>query len=110
MIARQPTHIDGCLRKLLRTYAHGVEGIGEVRAVLKLVLIRLYELLPSFVLAVVVDGCTLDGDDEVLVVVLVYQDHVRGMSFEHAIDEQLLLQMVHRLADIGLGDQPPIAP
>ena len=31
------------------------------------------------------------------------------MSLEHAVDEQLLLKMVHRLADVDLRNEPSIA-
>ena len=31
------------------------------------------------------------------------------MTFEHAVDEQLLLKMVHRLADVNLRNEPSIA-
>ena len=30
------------------------------------------------------------------------------MSLEHAVDEQLLLKMVHRLADVDLCNEPAI--
>ena len=101
-MAAHATGIEYSLRELLCANADRVEGIGEVGAVLQPILISLHKLLTSLILAVVVAASTLDRDDEVLIVVLVYQDHVLSMSLEHAIDEQLLLEMVHRLADINL--------
>lgn len=103
------TRIENALRELLCTYADGIEGIGEVGSVLQAVLVSLHQFLASLILAVVVAAGTLDRDYQILVVVLVDEDHVIGLALEHTVDEFLLLQVIPRLADIDLRHQPSVA-
>ena len=86
-MAAHATSIENSLRELLCANAGRVEGIGEVGAVLQPILISLHKLLASLILAVVVTAGTLDGDNQVLVVVLVDENHVARMSLEHAVYE-----------------------
>jgi hypothetical protein len=107
-MAAHATGIEYSLRELLCANADRVEGIGEVGAVLQPILISLHKFLTSLILAVVVAASRLYRDDEVIVVVLVDEDHVVGLALEHAIDELLLHEVVPWLADIDLSDQPSI--
>lgn len=109
-MAAHATSIENALRELLCSYADGIEGIGEVCSVLQAVLVSLHQLFASLILAVVVTAGTLDRDNQVLVVVLVDEDHVVGLALEHTVDEFLLLQVIPRLADIDFSHQPSIVP
>ena len=109
-MAAHATRIENALRELLCSYADGIEGIGEVGSVLQAVLVSLHQLLASLILAVVVAAGTLDRDNQILVVVLVDENHVVGLALEHSIDEFLLLQVIPRFSDIDLSHQPSIAP
>lgn len=109
-MAAHATNIENTLREFLCAYADGIEGIGEVGTVLKPVFISLNKLLTSLILAVVVAAGTLDRDNQVLVVVLIDEDHVIRLALEHTVDEFLLLQVIPWLADIDLRHQPSIAP
>ena len=103
-MAAHATGIEYSLREVLCANTDRVEGIGEVGAVLQPILISFHKLLTSLILAVVVAASRLNRDDEVIVVVLVDEDHVVGLAFEHAIDELLLHEVLPRLADIDLCD------
>ena len=89
--------------------ADGVESVRSVCATLQLVFLCLCQLLTSLVLLALVDAGTHDADEKVFVVVFVEQNLMTGPAYEHAVDEHVLLDVVHWVADVNVVNQPAVA-
>lgn len=88
--------------------AESVKSIRPVGAVLKTVFLSLPEFLAALVLATVVDPGGLNRDEQVLVVLPVDHRHQLGLPGKHAVDKEMLDQMVHGGTDVDLGDKPSV--
>ena len=90
----------------LATDADGIESVRTVGARLESVFLALGMFFGTLVLMPVIDSCGLDGDQKILVVLAVDHRHETSASGKHAIDQEMLLEMLHRPAQIDLGDRP----
>ncbi len=98
------------LRELLTSDIQGVKSIRSVGAVFEKILFRLGVLLVVFVLAetktATIHLRCLNSEDQIIVVLAVEERHEPLLPYEYLVDEQVLLIMLHRIAEIQLMIQP----
>ena len=103
--------VSGAARTLehglgLSTYAEHVESIRAIGTRFELVLLSLGELLTSLILLAIVDTCRSDRDEEVGIVVAVDEHLKAGTTAEHIVDKSILLDVVHRVAQVYVAHSP----
>ena len=86
--------------------AKHVEGVGAVGACLELILFGLGELLSTLVLLAVVDSGRGDRNEQVGIVVTVDEYLQSCSSAKPIVDESILLDVSHRVAEISLAHRP----
>ena len=98
------------VRKFLTADVEGVESVRAVRAVLEQVFFILGEFLAALVLAEAVAAAhyssRLDGEDEIIIVLAVEHRHEPLFAGKALVDEQVLLIMAHRVAQVDVLDLP----
>ena len=86
--------------------AKHVEGVGAVGARLELILFGLGKFLSALVLLAVVDSGRGDRNEQVGIVVTVDEHLQSCSSAKHIVDESILLDVSHRVAEISLAHRP----
>lgn len=94
------------LREFLYANHECVEGIGAIGASLQLVLLGLCQFLSSLILLAIIHTSKADGYEQIFIVLAVDHGTVLSLAHEHTVDEQHLLQVSHRVAQIDLVDIP----
>ena len=101
------------LGKLLTTDVEGIKSIGAVGSMLEQVLFRLGLLLHRLVLAEAQPAplypSRLDCQYEIVVVLTIEERHEALLTSEALIDEQVLLIVAHRVAQVHILYLPPVA-
>ncbi len=101
------------LWELLAAYVERVEGVGAVGAVFEEIFFRFGLLLHRFVLAEAVATALhsggLDGEDEIVVVLAVEVRHEALLAGETLVDEEVLLVVAHRIAEVHVLHLPALA-
>ena len=86
--------------KFLTTDTQGIKRIGAIGTPFKPVLLRFRQLLTPFVLAPIVHTCRLDGYQQIFIILLVKERYKIRLSGQHTVDQQIFLNVTHRLAYI----------
>lgn len=94
------------LRELLYTNHQRIEGIRTIGAGLQLILFSLSQLLSTLILLAVIHSCQTDGDEQVFIVLAIDHYLVLSSSHKHTVEEQHLLEMSHRVAQIHIVHIP----
>ena len=100
------------VREFLAANVEGVESVRAVGAVFEEVFFCLGEFLTGFVFAEAeaapCDTCGLNGEDKVIVVLTVEERHQPLLPGEALVDEEVLLIMPHRVAEVHVLDAPAV--
>ena len=100
------------VREFFAADVEGVESVRAVGAVFEEVFFCLCQLLTGFVLAeaeaATCDTCGLDGEDKVIVVLTVEERHQPLLPGEALVDEEVLLIVPHRVAEVHVFDTPAV--
>ena len=101
------------LRELFAPNIQRIESIRSIRAVLQKVLFRFRILLCGFVLAEAIATAfhtsRLNGKDKVIIVLAVEVRHQPLFASKALVDEQVLLIMSHRVAEVNILHLPTMA-
>ena len=101
------------LGELLTTDIQRIEGVGAVGTVLEQVLFGLRLFLHRLVLAetetATFDTGRLDGQNQVIIVLTVEERHKALLASETLVDEEVLLIVAHRVAQVHILYLPPVA-
>lgn len=84
--------------KFLTADTQGIKRIGAIGTPFKPVLLRFRQLLTPFVLAPIVHTCRLDGYQQIFIILLVKERYKIRLSGQHAVNQQIFLNVTHRLA------------
>ena len=100
------------LRELLTADIEGIEGICAIGTMLQQVLFGLRLLLHRLVLmeavAATLDASRLDGQDKVVIILAIEERHQALLTSKALVDEQVLLIMAHRVAQVHILYLPPV--
>ena len=83
-----------------------IEGIRAIGAILQLILFSLRQLLTTLILAAVIDTSGLNRDQQVFVILHIEHRHEPGMTGKHAINQQILLDVLHGRTQVDLLNHP----
>ena len=100
--------LHGLLWESLAADKQGVEGIGEIRSILQLALLRLGRFFETLVLVAIIYPSRLHTDKEALVVLLVEEWHQAGAAVKASIYKELLFKVAHRATYEDGGHAPPV--
>ena len=101
------------LRELLTADIQRIECVGAIGTMLQQVLFGFRLLLHRLVLMEAVasafDTGRLDSEDEIIVILAVEERHKALLTSKALVDEQVLLIVAHRVAQVHILYLPPVA-
>ena len=101
------------LRELLTADIQRIESIRAVCTMLQQVLLRLWLLLHGLVLSEAISPplypSRLDGQYQIIIILTVEERHETLLPSKALVDEQVLLVMAHRVAQVHILYLPPVA-